>query len=96
MSMFSPLSKKKNINNSPKGEPVSINTVLWPEGGVVDEELLRQSNYLEGVLHDWRLRSKFLRERSLDVSEVYVYVATTWPEWQRKALEALQSLYRQV
>lgn len=76
-------------------EPASINAVSWPEGGPVDEDLLKKSKYLEGILHEWRLRSKFLRERSLDVSEVYVYVATTWPEWQRKALEALQGLYRQ-
>lgn len=77
-----------------EGEPTSINQAAWPEGGPVDEELLRKNNYLENILHEWRLRSKFLRERSMDVSEVYVYVATTWPEWQRKALEALQHLYR--
>jgi len=76
------------------GEPASINSVHWPEGGEIDEDLLKKSKYLEDILHDWRLRSKFLRERSLDVSELYVYVATVWPDWQRKALEALQTLYR--
>lgn len=70
--------------------------MTWPEGGEVDEDLLRKSKYLEFVLHDMRLRSKFLREKSLDVSEVYVYVATTWPDWQQKALDALQNFYRAV
>jgi len=86
----------KHANTEGK-EPQSILQVLWPEGGVVDDNvtlLVKKSAYLEANIHEWRLRALFLTERSFPADHLVVYIAEGWPAWQKKALLALESLYQ--
>eukprot|EP01087_Luapelamoeba_hula_P009659 TRINITY_DN2512_c0_g1_i1.p1 TRINITY_DN2512_c0_g1~~TRINITY_DN2512_c0_g1_i1.p1 ORF type:complete len:1102 (-),score=182.41 TRINITY_DN2512_c0_g1_i1:93-3398(-) len=79
----------------PEGKEVkTITRASWPEAGAIDEDLLRKTAYLDANLHDWRLSAQALLSKKGNIKQLTLFVATDWPDWQKKALVALQGLYR--
>jgi len=88
------------------GKPDSIMHAQWPEASTVDPLLLKESEYLTQVSHEFRVRIKKmvdLREKKSAPSEKtmrpeygVIYVAQEYPQWQQLTLTALRGLYNEV
>lgn len=89
------------------GNEKSIMFARWPElEGEVDEMLLKESDYLQAVSHEFRVRLKKMMEirekksSSTTVSSrpdyAVIYVALEYPPWQRQALVKLRDLYNEA
>lgn len=87
------------------GKTDSIVLAKWPEGGVVDEILVKSSKYLMEAAHLFRLhvknqsRSKKAskgQETKLLEKPMYatIYVAKTFPPWQSLVLSTLSDLLK--
>ncbi|CAK8697067.1 unnamed protein product [Clavelina lepadiformis] len=81
------------------GKGTSIMYAKWPEAGEVDGVLVKASNFVMDTAHDLRLRLKnrLTQGKGKKVmpkpTHCIVYVAKSYPEWQKSTLEILRSLF---
>ncbi|ELR12090.1 leucine-tRNA ligase [Acanthamoeba castellanii str. Neff] len=71
----------------------SVRQASWPASGPVDEALLAQNDFLQEVLHTFRIRIQNTREQFVDTANGYVYVSDEFPSWHQKAIKALLPLF---
>ncbi|KAM8974469.1 leucine--tRNA ligase, cytoplasmic [Pelodytes ibericus] len=86
------------------GKADSLMKASWPVAGLVDEVLIRSSQYLTETAHDLRLRLKNYmapaKGKKVDKlppqkpSHCTIYVAKSYPPWQHKTLENLRKHYQ--
>lgn len=88
------------------GKSESIMSARWPEAGKVDLTLLKESEYLTTVTHEFRVRLKKMmdmRGKKSARSETFsrpeygvLYVAQAYPEWQHRTLTKLREMYNEA
>ncbi|OQR70265.1 leucine--tRNA ligase [Tropilaelaps mercedesae] len=88
------------------GNNQSIMRAQWPSTAVVDYALLKSSEYLRSVSHDFRVRMKnfftvigkgkkgAVTDNAPKVIEGTIWVAKTFPPWQSVILSSLAELYK--
>nr|CAB3263393.1 leucine--tRNA ligase, cytoplasmic [Phallusia mammillata] len=79
------------------GKSGSIMYARWPTAGEVDELAIRASDFVMSTAHDLRLRLKNRKQNTKSVdsgppTHCIVYVAKSYPEWQRITIETLRRL----
>lgn len=67
----------------------SVRHAAWPASGPVDDALLAQNEFLQDVLHAFRIRIQSSREQFVNTDDGYVYVSDEFPAWHQKAIKAL-------
>ncbi|XP_023211298.1 leucine--tRNA ligase, cytoplasmic-like [Centruroides sculpturatus] len=89
------------------GKNHSILNARWPMTGVVDEMLLKSSQYLMDSAHEFRLRLKAYYQvgskgkkgggenKLQKPTHAVIWVAKTFPPWQSLVLTTLQHLYNE-
>lgn len=86
------------------GKPPSVTRATWPILPPADHQLLEVDRYLQAKLHAFRLaiiKASGVKASKLakgavappKPTEVNIFVAAGWPDWQRKPLELLASLW---
>uniref|UniRef100_A0A1B6DI73 leucine--tRNA ligase n=1 Tax=Clastoptera arizonana TaxID=38151 RepID=A0A1B6DI73_9HEMI len=83
------------------GKKESIVKAKWPEGGLVDEILVRSSAYLMEAAHSFRLQQKnFLNtgkkgkgQTLVRPSSAIIWVAKTFPPWQSTVLTTMKEMH---
>jgi len=87
------------------GEPGSVLRAAWPSVEAVDEPLVKTSEYLMDVAHEFRIRQKaFLTQGTKKGQAVpstvqkpthgVIWVAKTFPPWQCTVLTTIKQLYQ--
>ena len=82
------------------GKKETIMKASWPKAGLVDEKLVRSSEYLTDAAHEFRLRMKALlqpkgkKAAPQRPSHGTVYVAKSYPPWQVTVLSTLSNLQK--
>jgi leucyl-tRNA synthetase len=71
----------------------SVRQVSWPAAGPVDEALLVQNDFIQEVLHAFRIRIQNTQEQFVDTANGYIYVSDEFPVWHQKAIKALLPLF---
>lgn len=67
----------------------SVRHASWPASGPVDEALLAQNDFLQDVLHSFRIRIQNSSEQFVNTSDGFVYVSDEFPAWHQKAIKAI-------
>lgn len=87
------------------GKPNSILNARWPMTGIVDNMLLKSSQYLMNSAHEFRLRLKSYYQVSnkskkggdenkpQKPTHAVIWIAKSFPPWQSLVLTSLQKLY---
>jgi leucyl-tRNA synthetase len=79
-------------------EKVSITKARWPESGLVDWALLRQTEFLENSLYHFRQKLIAYKnpkkgKKPEEPNTAHIYVASRLPVWQERTLTLLRKLY---
>uniref|UniRef100_A0A183IXR2 Anticodon_1 domain-containing protein n=1 Tax=Soboliphyme baturini TaxID=241478 RepID=A0A183IXR2_9BILA len=81
------------------GKAGSVLNASWPVSAEVDAYLLKESEYMEETLHDFRIRLKaYVAPKSKAApppkpTHAYIYVTESYSSWQATVLQQLQKLY---
>jgi leucyl-tRNA synthetase len=79
------------------GKPTSVMQELFPKptSDKVDIKMLFAQKLISDVTHDIAKEVNRIKKKFPDTSEVFIYVAQSYAEWQREGLKALLALYRE-
>lgn len=76
------------------GKQGSIVNAKWPVAGDVDENLIRDSEYLMSTAHAFRVtQKKLIAKSAAKPSNGTVWIAKTYPPWQCAVLNTMKQLY---
>jgi leucyl-tRNA synthetase len=83
------------------GKQESIMRASWPRAGRVDDSLVKAGLYLSDAVHDFRILLKNVQHPKakkaipMRPNRGTIYVAQSYPSWQAKTLQLLQTLYEE-
>jgi len=77
------------------GKTGSVLKASWPSVGPIDKVALSKDKYIEDILYNFRSKiGVFLKKaKNAKVTEAEITVSLSFPEWHRKALEYMHTVY---
>jgi len=83
-----------------KKEGFAVKNARWPQVGEIDHKVLAQDTFLEEACAEFRnkvgvYKKSKAKNPNAKVTEATIFVSLEFPEWYKKALQYLQTVYNQ-